>query len=95
MAGIIGDLVSGKLRAEMKQRVDEILKCGEKWDETARELVKALDRLTDAIQKGNVDTSGVRSVARSSKKLSKETRNLAQAFINHRAFLQKIVERVG
>jgi len=92
---IIGDLLSGQLRKEMKSRVDEILKCGEQWDKTARELVEALDRLTDAIQKGSVDPSSVRSVARSSKKLSKETRNLAQAFINHRAFLEKILARFG
>jgi len=92
---IFGDLLSGKLRAEMKQRVDEILKCGEQWDKTARELVEALNKLTDAVQTGNVDLSSVRPVARGSKKLSKETRNLAQAFINHRAFLEKILTRFG
>lgn len=92
---IIGDLISGKLRAEMKERVDEILKCGEQWDKTARELIEALNRLTDAIQKGSVDPSSVRPVARGSKKLAKETTRLAQAFINHRAFLEKILKRFG
>lgn len=92
---ILGDFLSGKLRAEMKSRVDEILKCGERWDKTALELVEALNRLSDAIEKGSVDPSSVRPVARASKKLSKETRNLAQAFINHRAFLEKILTRFG
>jgi len=92
---IFGDILSGKLRAEMKQRVDQILNCGEQWDKTARELIEALNRLTDAIQKGNVDPASVRLVARGTKKLSTETTRLAQAFINHRAFLEKTLERFG
>ena len=92
---VLGDLLSGRLRTEMRQRVDEILKCGNQWDQTAGGLIEALNRLTDAIQKGNLDLSGVKPVAQGTRKLAKETRNLTQAFKSYKTTLEKMLTRFG
>jgi len=92
---IVGDLFSGRLRQEMRQRVDEVLKCGKEWSQTARELSEALNRLTDSIQKGKPDPSDVKGVVSSTKKLAKETRRLTRAFEAHSETLTNIVRRYG
>ena len=92
---VLGDLLSGRLRTEMRQRVDEILKCGNQWDQTARGLIEALNRLTDSIQKGNLDPSGVKPIAQGTRKLAKETRSLTQAFKSYQTILEKMLTRFG
>jgi len=92
---VLGDLLTGKLRAEMKSRVEEVLKCGNEWNQTARELTEALDKLTEAVQKGNFDLSIPRSVARSARRLAKQTAKLTAAFEAHNKTLTEIIRRYG
>jgi len=92
---IIGDVLSGRLRQEMRQRVDEVLKCGNEWSQTAHKLIEALDRLTGSIQKGNPNPADVKAIARGSKQLAKETRRLTRAFEAHNKTLEKILITYG
>jgi len=91
---IIGDVLSGRLRQEMRQRVDEVLKCGNEWSQMAQKLVEALDRLTDSIQKGNPNPD-MKTVARGAKQLAKETRRLTNAFQAHNKTLGELLARYG
>jgi len=92
---ILGDVLSGRLRQEMRQRVDEVLKCGNEWSQAARDLIEALNRLTDSIKKGNPDPSIPKSVVRASRKLAKETARLTRAFEAHNKTLSEILRRYG
>jgi len=92
---VLGDLLSGRLRAEMRQRVDEVLKCGNEWSQTARELIEALNRLTDSIKKGNPNPLDAKLVAQGTRKLAKETRRLTKAFEAHNKTLAEILRRYG
>jgi len=92
---ILGDILSGKLRAEMKQRVEEVLKAGEEWNKTAKELTEALNRLTNAVQTGVPDPADAKLVARCSRKLAKETGRLRRAFEAHGEILKKILTQYG
>jgi len=92
---ILGDILSGKLRAEMKQRVEEVLKAGESWSSTAKELTEALNRLTAAALAGKADPEDAKLVARSSRKLAKETGRLRRAFEAHGEILKKILMQYG
>jgi len=82
------------IRKELKSRVDEILVAGEKWSQTARELTEALNRLTDSINKGNPNPADIKSVARTSRKLAKETGRLTRAFEAEGVVLGKILNKV-
>jgi len=92
---IIGDVLSGRLRQEMRQRVDEVLKCGNEWSQTAKELIEALNKLSGTVQKGNPDPSVFKSVSRAGRKLAKETARLTRAFEAHNNTLEKILTRYG
>jgi len=89
------DLLSGKIRAEMKQRVDEVLKAGEEWNKTAKELTEALNRLTNAVLTGSPDPADAKLVARAARKLGKETARLTRAFEAHGQTLEKVLARFG
>jgi len=91
---MLGDLLTGKLRAEMRQRVDEILKRGNEWNQAAQELTAALDRLTDAIQKGNFDPSNLKPMTKGLRKLGKTTNQLRMAFELYNKFLQEYLPRL-
>jgi len=90
---ILGDLLSGRLRQEMRQRVDEIMKCGNEWNKTATELTEALNKLTEAVQKGNIDPAIPKSVAQGARKLAKQTGKLTSAFEAHNKTLAEILKR--
>jgi chromosome segregation ATPase len=93
MAGILGRLTGlDAIRDEMKQRVDEVLKAGAEWKETAEKLTKTIQELTETIREGrNVNLKPVKADLR---KLSKETEKLAQAFNHHRQTLAALMERI-
>jgi len=92
---MVMDFLSGKLRAEMKQRVEEVLAAGKEWSATAKELTEALNRLTNAVQTGVPDPADAKLVARASRKLGKETRRLTKAFESHGKILDKILRQYG
>jgi len=92
---VIGDFLTGRLRTEMKSRVDQILKCGDEWTKTARELTEALSKFTEAAQKGEINPSIPKSVAKNARKLAKETAKLTLAFEAHKNMLGKVIERFG
>jgi len=94
MAGIVKDLLGSTIRHEMKRRVDEVLKAGGEWSETARALIEAMNRLSIAIEKGDVDRSNLKSISKSVKHLSKRTTRLAKAFESHHKTLEKIRAQV-
>jgi len=95
MSGVIGDFLSGRLRQEMRQRVDEVLKAGNEWNQTARELIEAVNRLTDSIKAGNPKPLDSKLIARGTRKLAKETVRLTRAFEAHNKTLSEIVRRYG
>jgi uncharacterized coiled-coil DUF342 family protein len=82
------------LRKELKARVDEILNAGNEWSKTARELTEALNRLTDSIKNGNPNKADIKSIARTSKKLARETGRLTRAFEAEGTILEKILNKV-
>jgi len=90
---MIGDILSGRLRQEMRQRVDEVLRCGNEWNQTARELITALNNLTDSIQKGKPNPTPFKSVTQGARKLAKETRRLTNAFQAHNKTLTEILAK--
>jgi len=90
---VLGDLLSGRLRQEMRQRVDAVLRCGNEWNQTAQKLIEALNKLTDSIQKGRANPADVRAVATGAKKLAKETQRLTRAFEAHNKTLGEILAR--
>jgi len=92
---VIGDILSGRLRAEMKSRVDEVLKAGNVWNQTAQELIGAINKLVDAIQKGDFNPSNPKSVAQAAKKLAKETKRLTKAFEDHNKTLAQVLAKYG
>lgn len=93
--GVLGDLLSGRIRTEMKQRVDEVLKCGNEWGQTAQKLTEALNRLTETVQKGNIDPANLKVVTSGARKLAKETQRLTKAFETLDKTLGNVVTRYG
>jgi len=92
---ILGSIVGGALRSEMKNRVDEILNCGKEWNATARDLTEALKDLTDAVKQGNVAPSTLKPVVASSKVLAVKTARLTRAFETYQVTLKDIMGKVG
>jgi chromosome segregation ATPase len=93
MAGILGKLAGlDSVREDMKKRVDEVLKAGSDWKATAEKLTKALEELTETIQRGN--PGELNPIRTDLKKLSRETRKLAAAFNNHRQTLANLMEKI-
>jgi uncharacterized protein YukE len=92
---MIGDILSGRLRQELRTRVDEVLKAGNEWNQTAHELTQALNNLTDAIKSGNPEKAHSKVVAQTARKLARETTRLTKAFEDHNQTLEKIVTKFG
>jgi len=93
MAGLIEKFAMGTIREDMKKRVDEVIRAGAEWNKTAKELEATLNRLIEAIQKGNpVDLNPVNS---NLAKLAKQTKHLSEAFENHRRVLTQILTKLG
>lgn len=76
----ISDMLTGKIRDEIKKRVDEILTAGREWRETAVKLTEALNRLADVIEKNEVYTSNIKQVSKTARMLAKNTKALTEAF---------------
>jgi uncharacterized coiled-coil DUF342 family protein len=91
---MIGDILTGRLRTEMRQRVDEILKRGNEWNQTAGKLTEALNRLTDTIKESKFDPSNLKPMNKDLRKLSKTTIQLKMAFESYNKFLQEYLPRV-
>jgi hypothetical protein len=93
MASILGKITGlDTIREEMKQRVNEILKCGNEWKLTAEKLNETLQKLIETIEKGSsVDLNPVKSDL---KKLSVQTGKLAKAFEAHRKTLSNLTEKL-
>lgn len=91
----LSDVLTGKLRAEMKERVDQILSCGREWCQAAQKLTEALNNLTEELRKGGVDPSTAKAVRRSASQLAKETRKLTRSIEAHTETLQKIMSKLG
>jgi chromosome segregation ATPase len=93
MAGLLGKLAGlDSMREDMKKRVDEVLKAGMEWKATAERLTKALEELTETIQKGS--PGDLKPIKTDLKKLSRETRKLAATFNNHRQTLANLMEKI-
>ena len=92
---IISDILTGKIRQEMRERVNEILAYGREWVQTAQKLTEALNNLTEEIRKGNVDPKSLKAVGRATSRLAKETSRLAKAVENHSSTLQKALAHLG
>ncbi|MEM2713462.1 MAG: hypothetical protein QXX18_10580 [Candidatus Jordarchaeales archaeon] len=93
MAGILEKLATGPIREEMKRRVDEIIRAGAEWSKTAKELEATLNRLIEAIQKGNpIDLKPVNAGLL---KLAKQTSRLSKAFDDHRKTLTEVLAKLG
>jgi len=96
----IEGLIGNRIRKEMKTRIDLILKAEAEWSETAKKLIEALDRLTEAVEAGNSADKTVpidRSIAVSqgARRLAKDTKRLVKAVKSHRKTLEKISAKIG
>jgi len=80
------------VRDEMRNRVNEILKCGNEWKITAEKLNQTLEKLIEAIEKGNPTDLG--PVKSDLKKLATQTRKLALAFEAHKKMLSSLSEKL-
>jgi len=92
---LLGNLLAGKIRSEMKERVEQILKAGNEWNQTANKLIESLNSLTAAIQQGKVDPISLNSVVAVGKSLSKNTARLAKSFQAYDRTLNRLVEKLG
>lgn len=91
----LSDVLTGKLRAEMRERVDQILSCGREWCQTAQKLTEALNALTDELKKGNVNPDTAKNVRRAASQLAKETGKLVRSIEAHTETLKKIMTKLG
>lgn len=88
------DMFTGRLRNEMKERVDTILKAEEEWSRTAKELIVALDKLTKAVENGNVDASTIKPVTKGVTGLTRSTKRLSQSSSSLTSTLTKILGKM-
>jgi len=88
-------ILESQIRKEIKARVDQVLKAGDEWSKTAKELVVALDKLTDAIKAGNIDPSSMEPVAKGVKHLSSDTRQLEKSFNYFNKTLEKTLTKLN
>lgn len=82
------------IRSEMKRRVDQILKASDIWGLRAKELTTALNNLTEAIEKGKIDTKLLKPIIQGTSKLSKSTGKLGLTLKKYSATLTKINEQI-
>lgn len=91
----IGKFGLDVLQEDMRKRVDEVLSAGKEWQATAEKLVEALNRLTEAVEKGEADPQSVKAVGTGLRRLCKETHGLARAFQMHREVLAELLVKFG
>ncbi|MEM2273629.1 MAG: hypothetical protein QXX56_05390 [Candidatus Bathyarchaeia archaeon] len=80
--GFIGDIVGGKIREEIRKRVDEILSAGERWCKSANDLTEAINKLVNLAETGKINPKDLKLISRTAKTLARETRNLNKSFSN-------------
>lgn len=94
MAGVLGHLLGENLRKEMREKVDQIMTCGENWNETAKRLCEDLEKLTAAIE-ASEKPQNLSYIKKSTTKLAGESRALSAAFIDFNKCISGLIERFG
>lgn len=94
MGGVLGHLLGGDLRKEMKEKVEEIMVCGENWNETAKRLCEDLEKLTAAIE-ASKKPPNLSYINKSTVRLCNESRTLSAAFIDFNKTINGLIERFG
>jgi len=92
---LLRSFLGDKIREEMRNRVDEVLKAGGDWNSTAKELIAALDRHTEAIKNGTVDPTTLKAIEKSNSQLARSTKLLARAFDNHGRTLARLMVKIA
>lgn len=88
-------MIGGAIRKEMKERVDEILKSGEAWQNSADNLTAELTKLNQAIAEGKIDPKILKSLEPSIKKLAGNSGKLSKAFTQFVHTLKVAFARFG
>lgn len=78
----------------MRRRVNQVLKAGDEWNRTAKQLIEATDNLTKAIENKEVKSTLINPLKKSVQTLSKRTTRLAKAFESYQKILGKIASKV-
>lgn len=99
MAGIFGNILEGTIRKEMKSRIEEILRCGHEWDETAKALKNSLDKLATELQNASakgipLDPAAVKAISSPVTRLGKSTDRMAKGFEGYTKTMTKISEKL-
>jgi hypothetical protein len=99
MSGFLGGLLESTIRKEMKNRIDEILRCGREWDASAKELKISIDKLVielqNAMAKGvSVDPTAIKNIISPITKLCKVAGKLERAFDAYGKTMTKISEKL-
>lgn len=94
MAGVLGHLLGENLRKEMREKVGEIMKCGENWNTTALKLCEDLEKLTAAIE-ASEKPQNLSYIKKSASRLATESRALSSAFIDFNKTINDIITRFG
>jgi hypothetical protein len=99
MAGIFGGILESTIRKEMKNRIDEVLRCGREWDESAKALKASIDNLVAefkaAATKGvPVDPAAIKEIGSPISRLCQKTDKLAKGFESYTKTMTKISEKL-
>jgi len=99
MAGLFGGILESTIRKEMKNRIDEVLRCGQEWDQTAKALKTSIDNLVAefkaAAAKGvSVDPAAIKEIGPPITRLCKNTDRLAKGFESYTRTMTKISEKL-
>jgi len=94
MAGVLSHLLGENLRKEMREKVDQIMICGENWNKTAKRLCEDLEKLTAAIE-ASEKPQNLSYIKKSTTKLARESRALSAAFIDFNKYISGLLERFG
>jgi len=94
MAGVLGHLLGENLRKEMREKVGQIMICGENWNTTATRLCEDLEKLTTTIE-ASEKPQNLSYIKKSTAKLARESRALSAAFIDFNKCISGLLERFG
>jgi hypothetical protein len=99
MAGLLGGLLESTIRKEMKNRIDEILRCGAEWNESAKILKNTLDKLITELQNATakgipLDPAAMKAISSPVTRLCKSTDRMARGFEGYSKTMTKISEKL-
>jgi len=96
MSGFFGSILESTIRKEMKNRIDEVLRCGQEWDQTAKALKTSIDNLVAELKaKGvSVDPAAIKEIGPPITRLCKNTDRLAKGFESYTRTMVKISEKL-